>query len=155
MPLPATVPPPLTHRYMRMQGLSSLPLLGKQETTYAEVSSLWGAEASKWTALAPCSAELGKALVAQCHRWDALLGRLQPRHLTQQFVYRDTKGSELQRERGPILAHVFNHATHHRGQVTTALRQLGHATPELDLLYFLPEYSRSTTPRQGEEGVRL
>ena len=35
------------------------------------------------------------------------------------------------------LAHVFNHGTHHRGQITAALTALGQPCPELDLVYFL------------------
>src|SRR6185503_7515863 len=32
------------------------------------------------------------------------------------------------------LTHVFNHGTHHRGQISAALTALGHEGPELDLL---------------------
>ncbi len=35
------------------------------------------------------------------------------------------------------LAHVFNHGTHHRGQITAALTALGQPCPSLDLVYFL------------------
>ena len=35
----------------------------------------------------------------------------------------------------PTLTHVFNHGTHHRGQITAALTGLGHPAPELDLLF--------------------
>ena len=35
------------------------------------------------------------------------------------------------------LAHVFNHGTHHRGQITAALTALGQPCPTLDLVYFL------------------
>ncbi len=37
------------------------------------------------------------------------------------------------------LAHVFNHGTHHRGQITAALTALGQPSPELDLVYFLQQ----------------
>ena len=35
------------------------------------------------------------------------------------------------------LGHVFNHATHHRGQITAALTTMGHASPELDWVRWL------------------
>ncbi len=35
------------------------------------------------------------------------------------------------------LAHVFNHATHHRGQITAAITAMGHACPEIDLVWML------------------
>ncbi|MCA3236730.1 MAG: DinB family protein [Curvibacter sp.] len=37
------------------------------------------------------------------------------------------------------LAHVFNHSTHHRGQITAALTARGHAAPALDLVYMLQQ----------------
>ena len=41
------------------------------------------------------------------------------------------------------LAHVFNHGTHHRGQISAALTQLGQPAPELDLVYFLQQEARA------------
>jgi uncharacterized damage-inducible protein DinB len=40
---------------------------------------------------------------------------------------------------GLTLTHVFNHGTHHRGQITAALTALGRSSPELDLVYFLQQ----------------
>jgi uncharacterized damage-inducible protein DinB len=37
------------------------------------------------------------------------------------------------------LAHVFNHGTHHRGQITAALTRLGQPCPELDFVYMLQQ----------------
>jgi uncharacterized damage-inducible protein DinB len=37
--------------------------------------------------------------------------------------YRNTSGEAKQRQLGTLLSHVFNHQTHHRGQVTTLLTQ--------------------------------
>ena len=38
-----------------------------------------------------------------------------------------------------VLTHIFNHQTHHRGQVHQMLGMLGVAPPELDMIYFLLE----------------
>ena len=38
---------------------------------------------------------------------------------------------------GPVLSHVFNHQTHHRGQMHAILTALGKPSLVLDLVYFL------------------
>ncbi len=38
-----------------------------------------------------------------------------------------------------VLTHVFNHATHHRGQVHTLLSQIPSDPPSLDLIFYLRE----------------
>lgn len=38
-----------------------------------------------------------------------------------------------------ILAHLFNHQTHHRGQAHGLLSRLGREAPALDLIYYLRE----------------
>ena len=45
-----------------------------------------------------------------------------------------------------LVAHVFNHQTHHRGQVTTLLSQMGHDMGSTDLP-FMPVYSDPAGPR--------
>ncbi|MEO8817785.1 MAG: DinB family protein [Paralcaligenes sp.] len=42
------------------------------------------------------------------------------------------------------ITHVFNHATHHRGQISAALTGFHYACPELDMIYFLRQ--RETAP---------
>ena len=37
------------------------------------------------------------------------------------------------------LAHVFNHGTHHRGQISAALTAMGWRSPEPDLVYMLQQ----------------
>ncbi|MFD1197551.1 DinB family protein [Brucella gallinifaecis] len=44
----------------------------------------------------------------------------------------------------PALAHLFNHQTHHRGQIHAALTRLGADAPSLDLIRF----QRSETGRR-------
>lgn len=51
------------------------------------------------------------------------------------WTYRTLKGAPLQQIRREILAHLFNHQTHHRGQAHGILTALGVAEPPpLDLL---------------------
>ena len=53
------------------------------------------------------------------------------------LAYTDTRGEDKSLPVKVILSHLFNHQTHHRGQATQMLRQLGVAEPPaLDLLYF-------------------
>ena len=42
-----------------------------------------------------------------------------------------------------IVLHVVNHATHHRGQVVTMLRQLGRTPTSIDLILYYRETSRA------------
>ena len=41
------------------------------------------------------------------------------------------------------LGHVFNHATHHRGQITAAITAMGYPCPEIDMVWMLQEESRA------------
>jgi uncharacterized damage-inducible protein DinB len=49
--------------------------------------------------------------------------------------YANTSGKQFEQQRRDILAHLFNHQTHHRGQAHTILSLLtGREPPQLDLL---------------------
>jgi uncharacterized damage-inducible protein DinB len=52
------------------------------------------------------------------------------------FSFRTLAGKEFSMPRWQALLHVVNHGTLHRGQVVAMLRQLGHAAPATDLLFF-------------------
>jgi uncharacterized damage-inducible protein DinB len=56
--------------------------------------------------------------------------------------YRTLTGTAQRQRRREILAHLFNHETHHRGQAHAILTVLGIAEPEpLDLLILLRDQS--------------
>ncbi|MCL4766251.1 MAG: DinB family protein [Hyphomicrobiaceae bacterium] len=57
--------------------------------------------------------------------------------------YSGAAGRELTRPRWLLVTHLFNHQTHHRGQVHCLLTQLG-AKPEPTDLPFMPELPRPT-----------
>lgn len=64
--------------------------------------------------------------------------------------YATTRGVPQRNARGGILAHLFNHETHHRGQAHAILTVLGiPEPPPLDLLAMLREEAR---PQAGTGG---
>ncbi len=59
--------------------------------------------------------------------------------LARTLSYRNMAGEAREAPFVWALAHVFNHQTHHRGQVHGMLSDTPVAPPPLDLIYFLPE----------------
>lgn len=58
--------------------------------------------------------------------------------LGSQIAYRTLSGGAAQETQLEwILAHFFNHGTHHRGQVHDMLSQTDVSPPELDLIFYL------------------
>ncbi len=50
--------------------------------------------------------------------------------------YRNVKGEAFQTPVWQIVLHIVNHASYHRGQITTMLRQIGRAPIGTDLIAF-------------------
>ncbi|MBX9634430.1 MAG: DinB family protein [Magnetospirillum sp.] len=55
------------------------------------------------------------------------------------FSYRTMAGEPTQSPLGWAMTHMFNHATHHRGQVHAMLSSTPIEPPAMDLIYFLRE----------------
>lgn len=53
--------------------------------------------------------------------------------------YHNTKGISANRRFSSLLQHLFNHQTHHRGQVSTLLSQAGVDIGVTDLLALIPD----------------
>ncbi|MEJ7688916.1 MAG: DinB family protein [Variovorax sp.] len=84
-----------------------------------------------------CSA-LGQAV----ERWSFWLPALAPERFDGELAYTRNNGEEVCIPFAPALGHVFNHATHHRGQLTAALTAMRQPGPELDWVYLLQQESR-------------
>lgn len=52
--------------------------------------------------------------------------------------YRNSSGQPFTKTAGLLLSHVFNHQTHHRGQITTLLSQMGLDIGVTDLAPLVP-----------------
>ena len=75
-------------------------------------------------------------------RLTGILEEMKERGLDESIEYRTFDGKEWRAPFAHMLAHVVNHASYHRGQVTTMLRQLGAAPPKsMDLIAFHRERS--------------
>ncbi|MGY6628587.1 MAG: DinB family protein [Oceanicaulis sp.] len=81
--------------------------------------------------------DLRAAREAEDRRLSQYIAGVSPEELERVLEYANTRGEAKALPVKIILTHVFNHQTHHRGQATHILRQLGVAEPPaLDLLYF-------------------
>jgi uncharacterized damage-inducible protein DinB len=59
------------------------------------------------------------------------------------FTYQtvgENAGKTLSLSRPGIILAVFNHAVHHRGQISAVLTQLGQSVPEMCLTYFMLDH---------------
>jgi uncharacterized damage-inducible protein DinB len=69
----------------------------------------------------------------------AFCAEVQASQLAGPFEFKTTKGIPIRKLLGDVLLHVFNHQTHHRGQVTTLFSQLGIDAGPTDLILLLPD----------------
>ena len=72
---------------------------------------------------------------------------------TRRFAYTLLSGAAGESTLQQMVQHVVNHATYHRGQVTTMLRQLGAAPPKsMDLIQFWREWEIGRRERAEASG---
>jgi uncharacterized damage-inducible protein DinB len=75
--------------------------------------------------------------------------RLPEGALGAEIDYRNMKGQAGRSSFAQMIAHLVNHGSYHRGQVTTMLRQLGAAPPAgMDLIAFFRERAAAGAPRR-------
>jgi uncharacterized damage-inducible protein DinB len=79
-------------------------------------------------------------------RWAPLVAAWPDERWDGTLDYTTMRGTAASLPFAATLAHVFNHGTHHRGQITAALTALGQPCPELDLVYFLQAEQAGGTP---------
>lgn len=75
----------------------------------------------------------------------AFLADCDETRLQADFTYTNTRGRTVTVPFGPLLLHVVNHGTHHRGELAAMLTVLDVPHPEDDLLYYLIERSGQTS----------
>jgi len=92
--------------------------------------------------LEPDRARLVQRLIEGAERWPGLIAQFDDARFGGTLDYTTTKGVPASLPFAATLAHVFNHGTHHRGQITAALTAMGRPCPELDLVWLLQADSK-------------
>lgn len=69
----------------------------------------------------------------------ALAAGLELERLEAPLYFTTTAGLPRAQPLASVLAHVINHETHHRGQVSDLVSRLGHETPVLDMMVYQNE----------------
>lgn len=82
-------------------------------------------------------AKLDASLRGLAERWESWIATVPAARWEQTLEYTTMRGIPASLPFAAMLTHVFNHGTHHRGQITAVLTQLGQPCPELDLVYYL------------------
>ena len=90
----------------------------------------------------PDRARDAERLLQGAARWQPLIESWPAERFDDVLRYTTTRGQPATLAFAATLTHVFNHSTHHRGQITAALTQLGQPCPELDLVYMLQQEAR-------------
>lgn len=84
-----------------------------------------------------------QTLQEKASNWLTFLEELDPQCLRGNLDYQTSTGQPKSLPYAATLLHVFNHGTHHRGQISAALTAMGYVCPELDLVYMLVEQQSS------------
>ena len=90
-------------------------------------------------------AALREQLLAAVPRWQALIESFDEARFAGRLDYTTTRGVPQSLPFAPTLGHVFNHGTHHRGQITAAITAMGYPCPEIDWVWMLQAESREPT----------
>jgi len=89
--------------------------------------------------IAPDLAALTAQRAALDERIIAVVDDLPAARLSEVLVYKTMAGSPFETPIDMVLAHMFNHQTHHRGQAHCMLSGTKVAPPSLDMIVFLRE----------------
>ena len=93
--------------------------------------------------LEPDRATLRSRLLDAAPRWLPLIASWEPARFESVLNYTTTRGVPQSLPFAATLGHVINHGTHHRGQISAAITAMGHACPEIDLVWMLQAESAS------------
>lgn len=80
--------------------------------------------------------QTGKEAAESDAAWRSYLTELPDGGFDRAVTYRMSDGTEAESKIADVIAHVFNHATYHRGQIARIVHQLGGTRAATDLIIF-------------------
>ncbi len=107
--------------------------MGRLEDTGSSITSLDQILHTEFGALQAARSAMDNRIVAYVEA-------VAPARLEEDLVYRTVAGDPMRTQVGQVLAHFFNHQTHHRGQAHAMLSSTEVAPPSLDLILFLRDH---------------
>lgn len=81
--------------------------------------------------------ELRRAMLESAEAWLPCIEGLSGERLAEPFDYHTSSGDPCRSRLDKTLLHVFNHGTHHRGQISAIITHLDLPAAELDYLYYV------------------
>lgn len=131
--------------YRRVCGLFFGSIHGTLNHLLLTDSEIWFPRfAASRSASLPLDAELESdrallvsRLIAAASRWSGYIEGLSETALAGDLHYTMTTGQPRTLPMAAALLHVFNHATHHRGQISAAISMLGFEFQPLDLPHLI------------------
>ena len=82
-------------------------------------------------------------LLARADHFIDMLETMPVDYVESTFVYADMRDVQRRLQRGQALTHVFDHGTHHRGEITAALSMFGYSSPDMTYASFALEDAHS------------
>ncbi|TGM37831.1 DinB family protein [Leptospira biflexa] len=87
--------------------------------------------------------KLREELLLNMEKWKDWIQSFDDTQWQNVFRYKTMRGFEAELLYCDVLHHNMNHRTHHRGQITAAITQLGGPSPEIDYVYYLQSLGKS------------
>ncbi|TWT13454.1 DinB family protein [Planomicrobium sp. CPCC 101079] len=126
----------------RREGLNSFTSIQKTIEHILGVERLWflrmhGIEQPAFERLDVSTIEKAKESVMLLHaEMELYFASLPDEHWQELLKFKNTRGDDFENTREEMLFSLINHATYHRGQITSLLRQFGKEGTLLDYYYY-------------------
>lgn len=121
--------------YARLTSSSTYPL--HDEKYPHDINTYWSRPAHEWEQAILNRKSLYEEILIECNKWIGYTKQLDSQSLMNEEIvsYVDTEGNKVERNRSEALDHIFNHNTHHRGQITAIITKYSgqEGSPVLDL----------------------